>query len=83
MGTNNFKVGGSLKQWSAAENCSKINVPTLVINAVEEGATDEAVVPFVKIIPDMKWVKMKKTSHMPMYEEKENYLEVLVEFLKR
>jgi pimeloyl-ACP methyl ester carboxylesterase len=82
MGTSNFKLAGSLRDWSAANNCSNIIVPTLVINGVEEGASDAAVAPFISNIPDVKWVKMKGSTHMPMYEEKEVYLSVIVDFLK-
>ena len=55
--------------------------PTLVINGVEEGASDKAVEPFVEKIKDVKWVKLENSTHMPIYEEPERYLEVLKGFL--
>jgi pimeloyl-ACP methyl ester carboxylesterase len=53
-----------------------------VINGTDEGATDEGVQPFVKGIKGVKWVKLEKSSHMPMYEEPERYFDVLREFLE-
>lgn len=71
-----------MRNWSAAQKVKNINVPTLVINGKEEGATDEAVRPFVEGIKDSKWVKLVNSTHMPMYEEPEKYFDVLKEFLE-
>jgi pimeloyl-ACP methyl ester carboxylesterase len=70
-----------LAGWSAAESAKKINVPTLVINGTNEGASDEAVRPFTEGIKGMKWVKFEKSTHMSIYEEKEKYFKVVGEFL--
>jgi pimeloyl-ACP methyl ester carboxylesterase len=74
-------VTGNQRDWSAVESAKKITVPSLVINGTDEGATDEAVKPFVEGIKGSKWIKFKKSSHMPMYEEPERYFEVISEFL--
>ena len=80
-GPSEFAVTGSNKDWSAVESTKTVTVPTLVINGKDEGATDEAVRPFVEGIKDVKWVKLDKSSHMPMYEEPERYFEVVAGFL--
>ena len=80
-GPGEFEATGSLRNWSAVESAKKISVPTLVINGTNEGATDEAVMPFVDGIKDVKWVKFHNSTHFPMYEEPERYFAVLKEFL--
>ncbi|KAK0115571.1 hypothetical protein ONS95_000152 [Cadophora gregata] len=80
-GPDEFKSRGVLKNWSAAEACKDIEVPTLVINGTDEGASDEAVKPFVEGIKEVKWVKLKSSTHCPLHEEKDNYLKVVSEFL--
>ena len=80
-GPNEFEVTGNLRGWAAIESAKTISVPTLVINGTNEGASDEAVRPFVEGIKDAKWVKFGKSTHMPMYEEPERYFEVVSNFL--
>ncbi|KAH7319379.1 proline iminopeptidase [Rhexocercosporidium sp. MPI-PUGE-AT-0058] len=80
-GPNEFKSRGVMENWSTAEAAKGIEVPTLVINGVNEGASDEAVKPFVQGIKDVKWVKLENSTHCPLQEEKENYLKVVSGFL--
>ncbi len=80
-GPSEFEVTGGQRNWSAVESAKKISVPTLVINGTAEGATDEAVRPFVEGIKGSKWVKFKNSTHMPMYEERKRYFDVLKGFL--
>ncbi|KAF4618000.1 hypothetical protein G7Y89_g15005 [Cudoniella acicularis] len=75
------KATGSYSNWSAIEAVKNINVPMLVINGVNECATDKAIKPFLDGIKDVKWVKLQNSTHAPMYEEKEKYFEVIAEFL--
>lgn len=70
-----------MKNWTAVEAAKGIAVPTLVINGVNEGASDAAVKPFVDGIKNVKWVKLENSTHCPIFEEKENYLKVVSEFL--
>jgi pimeloyl-ACP methyl ester carboxylesterase len=82
-GSSEFHPTGSLKDWSAVDIVGKIEAETLVINGVEEGPSDEAVRPFVEGIRNVEWIKLKGTTHMPMYEDPERYFEVVVEFLTK
>jgi pimeloyl-ACP methyl ester carboxylesterase len=70
-----------LRDWTAAEKCKGIEVPTLVINGVDEGACDESIKPFLEGIKDVKWVKLLKSSHAPMYDEKELYFKTIGDWL--
>lgn len=51
------------------------------MNGVEDEAQDECVVPFFEKIPQVKWVQFANSSHMPFYEEKERYFQVVGDFL--
>lgn len=66
-----------MKNWSASEASKKISVPTLVINGVDEGATDESIKPFLDNIKGVKYIKFHHSSHMALYEEKELYLKTV------
>lgn len=81
MGSSEFVVTGSMRDWSAAEASKKISVPTLVINGTNEGADDASIKPFLDNIKGVKYVKFHKSSHMGLYEEKDLYLKVIGEWL--
>ncbi len=80
-GPSEFVVRGNLRDWTAVEKCKGIEVPTLVINGVDEGASDESIKPFLDEIKDVKWIKFKNSSHMQLYDEKELYLKTIGEWL--
>jgi pimeloyl-ACP methyl ester carboxylesterase len=59
----------------------KISVPTLLTNGRYDEAQDSVVVPFFREIPHVKWVTFAESSHMPHWEERERYMEVVGRFL--
>ncbi|KAH8807172.1 prolyl aminopeptidase-2, partial [Xylogone sp. PMI_703] len=81
LGPNEFDIQGSLADWNAVDVAKDINVPTLVINGVNEGASDASIRPFLDDIPGVKYIQFKKSAHCPFYEEPEEYLRVVCEFL--
>ena len=81
LGPSEFESLGSQRDWSAVEAVKDIQAGTLLINGEEEGASDEAVRPFVEGIKGVNWVKIKGTRHMPMYEDPDRYWEVVGSFL--
>ena len=80
-GPSEFDLTGSIKDWSAIGVAKDIAVPTLLINGTHEGADDEAVAPFVEGIPGVKWVKFEKAMHMPQWEDRDHYMQVVKDFL--
>ena len=56
-------------------------VPTLVINGRNDVAQDFVCEPFFRNIKKVKWVTFEMSSHMPMWEERERYMNVISEFL--
>jgi len=81
-GPSEFHVTGNLKTWSAIDECRKINVPTLLLNGRYDEAQDSCVVPFFKNIPKVKWYTFAQSAHMPHWDEREHFMEVVGDFLK-
>ena len=86
-GPSEFYVVGSLKTWSITEELKKITEKTLpggllVINGYYDEAQDETTAPyFYQPSCRTKWVRFALSSHMPMLEETEKYMEALGAFL--
>jgi pimeloyl-ACP methyl ester carboxylesterase len=70
-----------MRDWTSVLVIKDIAVPTLVINGVNEGASDEAIKPFLELIPDVKWVKMENSTHCPHWEERDNYIQTVGNWL--
>ncbi|TFK49610.1 proline-specific peptidase [Heliocybe sulcata] len=81
IGASEFFVTGTLKTWSVTDSLTKISCPTLLINGENDTVQDFTMEPFFRDIPRVKWISFGKSSHMPMYEEKERYFQVLTQFL--
>lgn len=80
-GPSEFTVIGSLKNWSAIEECKKIEIPVLLINGRFDEGQNSCVAPFFNNIPRVRWVTMDQSSHLPMFEERERYMEIMGDFL--
>jgi pimeloyl-ACP methyl ester carboxylesterase len=48
-----------------------IVVPTLLINGRFDTVQDASLQPYFQRIPTVKWVTFEKSSHTPMWEERE------------
>ncbi|KAI0318464.1 proline-specific peptidase [Amylostereum chailletii] len=82
LGTSEFNINGTLKTWTVLDKIHTIACPTLVINGADDEAQDECVGPFFEKINTAKWVQFAKSSHMPFFEERERYFQVVADFLK-
>ncbi|KAM5531779.1 hypothetical protein V8D89_014549 [Ganoderma adspersum] len=81
LGPSEFHVTGSLRDWSILEDIIKINVPTLLLNSVYDQAQDNVIAPFFHSIQKVKWFTFAESSHMPQYEEREKYMQIVGNFL--
>jgi proline-specific peptidase len=80
-GPSEFFVTGSLKSWSVKGKLGNIEVPTLLLNGRFDEAADEVVLPFWNEIEKVKWYTFAESSHMPHWEERERFMEIVSEFL--
>ncbi|KAF9051729.1 Alpha/Beta hydrolase protein [Panaeolus papilionaceus] len=81
MGEPTFRVEGTLKDETNVPYLSNITASTLVINSENDEMHDVAVKPFADHIPTVKWVRLNSSTHVPMFEEPQRYLQVISEFL--
>lgn len=72
---------GLLEHWSIIDRIRKIKVPTLMFNGKYDGAQDFVIEPFFRYIDKVKWVRFAESSHFPQWEEPEEYLKVVGDFL--
>ncbi|TFK50454.1 proline iminopeptidase [Heliocybe sulcata] len=59
------------------------HVPALLINGEYDYMTDEVCGPWFWAMDKIKWYKFSNSSHMPWWEEREKYMEVVGGFLTR
>ena len=71
-----------LKDWTIVDRLEKVRVPTFVINGRKDIAQDFVVAPFYQKIKKVKWITFEKSSHTPMFEERELFLERIAEFVE-
>ena len=72
-----------MKDWTVIPKLNRISpaIPTLLINGRHDAADTQAMMPFFKQLTKVKWVTLDAASHMPIWEEKERYLEIIGDFL--
>ncbi|EKM60680.1 uncharacterized protein PHACADRAFT_246749 [Phanerochaete carnosa HHB-10118-sp] len=80
-GPSEFHITGPLQHWSMLNDAHKIAVPTLLINGLHDEARDSVVAPWFQRIPKARWFTFPNSSHMPQFEERERYVQVVQEFL--
>ena len=76
--TNSFSIS---KGWSIVDRLPEIRNPTLIINGRFDIAQDDTVRPWVEGIPAARWETFDNSSHTPMWEEREKYMQVVGNFL--
>lgn len=61
---------------------SKIEVPAMLLNGAHDEATDMTVQPYFELIPRVRWFTFANSSHMPHWEEREQFMEVVARFIQ-
>ncbi|KAF9066946.1 proline-specific peptidase [Rhodocollybia butyracea] len=74
---------GLKDSWEITDRVHLIRVPTLVINGEYDYMMDSVCAPFCSGIPDVKWVKFAESGHFPHWDERERYMETVLEFLQQ
>lgn len=80
-GPTEFHVIGTMKDWTIEDRLHSILAPTLLISGRHDEATPLVVRPYVKNVPNSRWVVFEESSHMPHVEEKELCLTTVSDFL--
>jgi proline-specific peptidase len=81
QGPNEWTTTGALKGWDTRDRLKEIGVSTLVARGRYDMCTDRIAAELVDGIRGAREVVFEHSSHTPVLEETENYLQVVREFL--
>lgn len=73
----NRNIGG----WTAIDRLDQVRVPALILNGEKDISQDFVVAPLFWGIKKSKWVTLAGTSHLPMWEERDKFIQVLRQWL--
>lgn len=71
-----------MKGWDVRDRLGEIDVPTLVIRGRHDMCTDPIAAELVNGIKGAREVVLEESSHTPVLEEAEEYLEAISTFMK-
>jgi L-proline amide hydrolase len=80
-GPSEFHVVGSIKDWQAKDRLGEIRVPTLLVSGRHDEATPALQQVLLEGIAGSEWVCFEDSSHMPHVEEREQYMQVVGDWL--
>ena len=81
-GPNEWSMTGVLKDWDVRARLGEIEVPTLVIRGRYDMCTDAIAATLMAGLRDAREVVLEESSHTPVLEETDRYLEALRTFLR-
>ena len=82
QGPNEWTVTGAIKGWDVSNRLSEINIPTLVIRGRHDMCTDRIAAALVNGIRNSQEVVLENSSHTPVLEETDKYLEAISNFMR-
>jgi proline-specific peptidase len=82
QGPNEWTVTGALRGWDVRDLLGEIDVPTLVIRGRHDMSTDPISTTLVNGIQGAREVVLENSSHTPVLEETDKYLEAIGDFMR-
>ena len=83
QGPNEFTFTGNYSTWSRLKDIYKVDVPVLVTCGMHDELTPACSMLMHNQFPNSEIKVFKNSSHMPFYEEPEEYFKLLLDFLNR
>jgi proline-specific peptidase len=80
QGPNEWTTTGALRGWDIRDRLHEIDVPTLVIRGGYDMCTEPIAASLVEGIPGAREVVLEDSSHTPVLEETDRYLEAVSTF---
>ena len=80
QGPNEWTTTGALKGWDIRDRLHEIGVPTLVVRGRYDMCTEPIAAMLVNGIPNAREVVLEHSSHTPVLEETDRYLELVSTF---
>ncbi len=81
-GPNEWTLTGALRGWDVRPRLHELDVPALVIRGRYDLSTEAIAATLVRGLPHAREVVFEESSHTPVLEETERYLEIVGEFLR-
>jgi proline-specific peptidase len=82
QGPNEWTVTGVLRGWDVRDRLDEIRVPTLVVRGRYDMCTPAVARTLVERIAGAREVVLEESSHTPVLEESDRYLEVVGRFMR-
>jgi L-proline amide hydrolase len=82
QGPNEWTTTGALRGWDIRDRLKEIDVPTLVVRGRYDMCTDAIAATLVNRIRGAREVVLEESSHTPVLEETDRYLDVVGGFLR-
>lgn len=83
QGPNEFTCTGNLKDWDRTARLKEIKTPALFIAGRFDETSPRATALCHNALPGSEMVIFEKSSHMPIFEEQNDYLKVVRDFIHR
>ena len=80
-GPNEFTVIGNTRYWDASDRLGSINVPTLILCGKYDEVSPNVARDMHKRIPGSKFVVFQRSSHTPFWEERKEFMRVVLKFI--
>jgi len=80
QGPNEWTTTGALRGWDIRDRLREIDVPTLVVRGRYDMCTEPIAATLVEGIPGAREVVLEDSSHTPVLEETDRYLEAVSTF---
>jgi len=80
-GPNEWTLTGALRGWDVRSRLHELELPALVIRGRHDLSTERIASTLVRGLPHAREVVLEHSSHTPVLEETERYLEVVGGFL--
>jgi proline-specific peptidase len=82
QGPNEWTPTGALRGWDVRDRLGEIDLPTLVIRGRYDMCTDSIAASLVRGLRDAREVVLEESSHTPVLEETDRYLEAIGAFMR-
>ena len=82
VGPNEWTVTGALRGWDVRGRLGEITEPALVVRGRYDLCTERIAATLLNGLPNAREVVFEESSHMPVLEESDRYLEVVESFLR-
>jgi proline-specific peptidase len=82
QGPNEWTTTGALKGWDIRDRLHEIGIRTLVVRGRYDMCTEPIAAELVNGIPNAREVVLEHSSHTPVLEESDRYLEVVGSFIR-